>query len=222
MVRAATRDLSIVQRESQTTDARPAAEAAAHPGLWHNRDFALLWTSQLISSLGSRLSSFAYPLLVLATTGSAAKAGVVGFASQIPDLLFQLPAGALVDRLDRKRIMMFAEVARALALGAVAAAVALHHTELWILCAAAFVEGTGLVFFFNAETGSVRNIVGPDQLPAALSWTQARAKGVGLAGQPLGGLLFQLGRSLPFLVDAVSYVVSALSIRAMWFPASEA
>jgi hypothetical protein len=84
-----------------------------------------------------------------------------------------------------------------------------------VLCAAAFVEGTGLVFFYNAETGSVRNIVGPDQLPAALGWTQARVKGVGLAGQPLGGLLFQLGRSLPFLVDAVSYVLSALSIRAM-------
>jgi predicted MFS family arabinose efflux permease len=203
-----------VHEESLTAESEPVAARAAG-GLWHNRDFVLLWTSQLISSLGSRLSSLAYPLLVLATTGSAAKAGIVGFASQLPDLLFQLPAGALVDRHDRKRIMVWAEVVRALALAAVAAAVAVDRAELWLLCAAAFVEGTGLVFFFNAETGSVRNIVGREQLPAALGWTQARAKGVGLAGQPLAGVLFQLGRSLPFLVDAVSYVVSALSIRAM-------
>ena len=68
--------------------------------LRHNRDFLVLWSSQLVSTLGSQVSLVAFPLLVLATTGSPARAGVVGFANTIPALLFYLPAGVLVDRGD--------------------------------------------------------------------------------------------------------------------------
>jgi hypothetical protein len=74
--------------------------------LRHNRDFLVLWSSQLVSTLGSQVSLVAFPLLVLATTGSPARAGVVGFANTIPALLFYLPAGVLVDRQDRRKLMV--------------------------------------------------------------------------------------------------------------------
>jgi MFS family permease len=75
-----------------------ATAAHAAPSLWRNREFMLLWTSQVVSVLGSRVSGIAYPLLILALTGSPVQAGLVGFAATLPFLLFFLPAGALVDR----------------------------------------------------------------------------------------------------------------------------
>jgi DNA-binding transcriptional ArsR family regulator len=81
--------------------------------LWRNRDFLLLWSGQTISTLGTRISGLAYPLLVLAVTGSPAQAGLVGFAQTLPYLVWFLPAGALVDRWDRKRVMLVADAGRA-------------------------------------------------------------------------------------------------------------
>ena len=92
----------------------------------------LLWTGQAVSVLGSRVSSIAYPLLVLALTRSPAQAGLVGFAGTLPYLLFQLPAGGLVDRWNRKRTMIACELGRGLALGSLALA--------WWLRALSFVQ----------------------------------------------------------------------------------
>ena len=69
--------------------------------LWRNRDFTLLWTSQVASTIGTRVTSIAYPLLVLLLTGSPTLAGVVAFAQTLPYLLIYLPGGAWVDRWDR-------------------------------------------------------------------------------------------------------------------------
>src|SRR6266542_1873624 len=75
----------------------------------------LLLGGQVVSTVGTRVSAIAFPLLVLAQTRSPAKAGVVGFAQTLPYLLFFLPAGALVDRWDLKRVMLVAGAGRALA-----------------------------------------------------------------------------------------------------------
>ncbi|HSR22070.1 MAG TPA: MFS transporter, partial [Candidatus Eisenbacteria bacterium] len=77
-------------------------EAAAGSPLRANRDFQLLWSGQAVSVLGSRISAIAYPLLVLGVSGSPAAAGVVGFVGGLPYILFQLPAGAVADRVDRR------------------------------------------------------------------------------------------------------------------------
>ena len=74
--------------------------------LWRNRDYLLLWLGQAISSLGTGISQFAFPLLVLALTHSFAAAGFAGALGQLPYLLFSLPAGALVDRWDRQRMLI--------------------------------------------------------------------------------------------------------------------
>ncbi|GAA0962967.1 MFS transporter [Virgisporangium aurantiacum] len=183
------------------------------PGsLWRNRDFMLLWSGQVISTLGTRISSLAYPLLVLTLTGSPAQAGLVGFAQALPYIVWFLPAGALVDRWPRKRIMLTADLGRAIALGTVAAALLLDRITVAHLLVVAFVEGTLYVFFLLAEGAALPHVVPRAQLPTAVAQNQARDQGADLAGQPLGGFLFGLGHVVPFLVDAVSYLVAFVAM----------
>src|SRR5260370_3171065 len=87
--------------------------------LRRTRDFQLLWGGQGVSLLGSQTSKIAYPLLVLAMTGSPAKAGIAGFAAMLGYLLFPLPAGGLADRCDRKRIMIGCDAIPLLAVGSI-------------------------------------------------------------------------------------------------------
>jgi MFS family permease len=180
--------------------------------LRRNRDFLLLWTGQVISTLGTRISALAYPLLVLAVTGSPAQAGLVASAQAAPFLIWFLPAGALVDRWARKRIMFVADAGRAVALASVAVAVVLGRITIGHLMVVAFVEGTLFVFFLLAETAALPHIVPKPQLPTAIAQNQARDQGADLAGQPLGGFLFGLGHAVPFAVDAASYLVGAALI----------
>jgi predicted MFS family arabinose efflux permease len=177
-----------------------------------NRDFQLLWAGQAVSGLGSRISAIAYPLLALAMTGSPATAGLVGFAATVPYIIFQLPAGALVDRLDRKRMMIACDTVRGLALGSIALAIWLGRLTLLQVMVVAVIEGTLFVFFRLGEVAAVRRVVEPEQYPEALAQNEGRLRAAVLLGQPLGGLLFDLGRALPFLGDAISYLFSLLSL----------
>jgi MFS family permease len=184
--------------------------------LYRNRDFMVLWTSQVVSTVGTRVSGIAYPLLVLAITGSPALAGIVGFAQTLPFLVLFLPAGALVDRWDRRRIMLACEVIRAAALGSVAVTAVAGLVSVGQLVVVALIEGGCFVFFDLCEGAALPRLVPQEQLPAAMAQNQARTQGADLVGQPLGGLLFGLGRAIPFAFDALSYLVSfaaLLSIR---------
>ncbi|MFJ6620668.1 MFS transporter [Kitasatospora sp. NPDC091335] len=182
------------------------------PPLARNRDFLLLWQGAAVSGLGSNVSGVAYPLLVLALTGSPADAGFTGFLALLPHLLFQLPAGALVDRWNRRQTMIWCDVLRFLAIGSVAAALLLDRLSLPHILAVGFVEGTLTVFFQIAASAAVPNVVHPSQLATALSRNEARARGATMLGKPLGGLLFGLGRAAPFLFDAASYLWSLVSL----------
>ncbi|HWM88761.1 MAG TPA: MFS transporter, partial [Kofleriaceae bacterium] len=182
------------------------------PTLWRNRDFMLLWSGQVVSTVGMRVSALAYPLLVLALTGSPLWAGVVGFAQGLPFLLVYLPAGAFVDRLDRRRVMLVADAVRAAVLAGVVAALVLDALTIGHLIAAVFLDGACFVFFQLAESAALPHIVPRVQLPTALAQNQAREHGAELAGQPLGGALFALGHVWPFAVNAVSYALSFVSL----------
>jgi hypothetical protein len=190
--------------------------------LWRNRDFVLLQVGQLLSSVGSQSATLAYPLLVLAVTHSPAQAGLVTFARLTPSVLFGLLAGVAADRWNRKRLMIAADAVRALAMAGLAAALLLGHAALWEILLVAFVEGTGSTFFSMAQTGALRAVVPSRQLPAAAGAQEARRSAVRLGGPPLGGVLFGLGRAIPFLVDAASYACSTLSLLAMRTPFQEA
>ncbi|HEU4449405.1 MAG TPA: MFS transporter [Gaiellaceae bacterium] len=188
------------------------SEPPKPPPLRRNRDFQLLWAGEAVSVLGSRVSAIAYPLLVLALTGSPARAGIVGFAGTLPYVLAPLAAGVLVDRFSRRRLLVAADVGRGVALASVVAALAAGEPPFAQLVAVAFVEGALFILSTTAQTAVVPRVVPPEQLPTALAQNEARERGAYLAGQPLGGVLFDLGRAVPFLVDALTYVVSLVSV----------
>jgi MFS family permease len=190
--------------------------------LRRNRDFVLLQGGQLFSSLGSESTAIAYPLLVLAVTGSAAKAGLVAAARVVPFALFGVVAGMAADRYDRRRVMIAADAVRAVAVAGLGVAIALDEVALWQILVVAFVEGTGSVFFYPAAAGALRSVVPARRLPDAAGIQQGRNAVVVVAGPPIGGALFGLGRAVPFIADAVSYAFSVLSLLLMRTPFQEA
>jgi predicted MFS family arabinose efflux permease len=186
--------------------------ASATSPLRANRDFQLLWSGQAVSVAGTAISAIAYPLVALSLTGSPAAAGIVGFVGRMPYLLFQLPAGAIADRVDRRRLMIGCDAGRLAALGSVPVALWLGHLTLVQLTVVAFVEGSLFVFFRLGEVAAVRLVVPPAQYPQALSQNEGRIRAANLLGTPVGGFLFDLGMAVPFLADACSYLVSLATL----------
>ncbi len=181
--------------------------------LRRNRDYLLLWTGRTVSSLGSSVSIIAFPLLILALTHSPAKAGFAGALRAAPYIIFSLPAGALVDRWNRKTVMVTCDTGRALALGSIPVALWTGHLTLAQLYLATVVEGTLFVFFQLAETAALLQLVSREQLAAATAQNEAAYYGVAaLLGPALGGVLYQIGRAFPFVVDAISYAASVFSL----------
>lgn len=179
--------------------------------LRRNREFRLLWSGQAISALGSQMTLVAYPLLVLAVTGSPAKAGVVGFARQLPIAVLALPAGALADRVNRKYLMVTCDAVRAVALASIPIAIVTGSVPYALIVLVAVIDGAGFVFTYVTERGAMRQLVAPEQLGEAVARNESREFGAMLAGPPLGGLLFAIGRAVPFLADSISYAASVVS-----------
>ncbi len=189
--------------------------------LRRNRDFVLFQGGQLLSNFGTQSTQIAYPLLVLALTHSPAKAGIVAFARSLPMLLLAFPAGLAADRYSRKRLMIASDVVRAAAVTTLGVTLLAHRATFWEIPVIAFVEGVGAAVFAGSTMGAIRAVVPKPQLPAATNVLTARFAIVRLAGPPLGGVLYGLARSLPFLADAASYAFSTVSLAAMRTPFEE-
>lgn len=181
--------------------------------LWRNRDFVLLWSGQAVSSVGSQVSQLAFPLLVLAVTQSPALAGLVGAVRVVPFLALCLPAGALVDRWNRKRVMIFCDAGRALAMGSIPLFYALGRLSIVQLFVASIVEGTLYTFFNLAETAALTRVVPKEQLTAATARNETLLSTAVTLGPLLSGVLYSAGRALPFLADTISYFASVVSLR---------
>lgn len=179
--------------------------------LRRNRNFQLLWVGQVLSDLGSEISALAYPLLVLALTHSPAIAGLIGTVASLAAFAVRLPAGSLADRLDRRRAMIACDALRAAA-AAVLAALVLADAAAWpVVLAVAVVDRVGGTLFGPASTAALPLIVDDVQLEAAWAATEGRQYAASLGGPALGGVLFSVGRAVPFLADAGSYAVSMLT-----------
>ena len=189
--------------------------------LRRNRDFVLLQAGLLLSSAGSQMTAIAYPLLVLALTGSPAKAGVVAFVRFLAMAALALPSGIAADRWNRRRLMIAAHATRACVIGTLGFLVLSEEVEFWMLPLVAFVEGGGAAVFSAAQSGAFRAVVPTQQLPAAVAVVTGRDAAVQVASPALGGVLFGLARALPFLVHAVLYVLSAAALLAMRTPFQE-
>ncbi|MEV0581640.1 MFS transporter [Nonomuraea sp. NPDC050310] len=188
------------------------------PPLRRNRSFHLLWLGGTASALGSSISGIAVPLLLLGITGSAAYAGLVSFLAMAAGTLVSLPAGVWVDRLDRRRILVGAELVAFAAWGSVVVADYAGGVSVAHVLGAAVVGGAALAFFEPAQQAAIRAVVPAAQLPTAFAQDEARSHAANLAGPPLGGLLFAASRTLPFLVDAISFLISAACVLAARVP----
>lgn len=170
-----------------------------------------LWSGQTLSELGSQTSTVAYPLLILALSGSAAKAGVVGLAKWLPLALFALPAGVLADRLDRKRLMIATDAIRLAGAASIVAALWLGHPPYLQVVLVAFLDGAMFITSHITERGALAKVVHPEQVQDAVAQNEARYFAASIVGPPLGGLLFAAARALPFLTDAVSFFGSMVA-----------
>ncbi|MGV9295668.1 MFS transporter [Amycolatopsis sp. NPDC003676] len=187
-------------------------------GIVGNRDYRFLWTGQVVSEAGFSTTTIAFPLLVLALTGSAAQSGLVLGAVAISQLVAGLPAGALVDRWPRKRIMLWCEAAQAVAAGGLVLALYWGVAEVWMLVAAAIVMGLSRALFEPAEEASLPRLVAEEQVPSAVAMNAARTSAGQLSGNALGGFLFAVGRVIPFLFDLVAHVFAFVSLLFVRLP----
>jgi MFS family permease len=185
---------------------------------WRNRDFLLLWSGQVVSTLGSSVSELALPLLVLTLVHSPVQAGLVTAIQMVPYLLFSLPVGALIDRWDRKLVMIVCDIVRWLVLGSVPLAFILGHLTVAQLYFVAFIEGTARVLFELAQLSSLPRVVHPTHVPRAYAMSEVTTYLASLLGPNLGALIISLARTtiigtiLAYLIDSISYLVSALSL----------
>jgi Transmembrane secretion effector len=212
----------VTRHEPSSEPGEPAGESeAATPDpatpvpLRRNRDFVLLQAGQLLSNAGTQAATIAYPLLVLALTHSAVKAGVVSFARTLPLALLSLPAGVAADHWNRRALMVGADVVRAVAIAGLALSLALSHTSYWAIVVAAAIEGAGTAMFLAAHPGALRAVVPTEQLPEAAGAQSGRQAAVRIVGPPLGGVLYEVGRALPFVADACSYACSTVTLLLM-------
>jgi Transmembrane secretion effector len=193
----------------------------APSNLWRNRDFNLLWVSQSLSDLGNAISALAVPLLVLVLTHSPVQAGLVSTAGLVVTVVCRVPAGVLVDRVDRRRIMLACDAIRLVAYLMLGLVVLDGKASIAAVIVVTVVASGCNALFGTAEHSSLRNIVAPGQLPAAVARNEARSYGTGLAGPPLGGLLFGLGRALPFFGDALTFLASFVGVALIRRPLQE-
>nr|WP_042194947.1 MFS transporter [Kibdelosporangium sp. MJ126-NF4]CEL21435.1 major facilitator superfamily MFS_1 [Kibdelosporangium sp. MJ126-NF4]CTQ95998.1 major facilitator superfamily MFS_1 [Kibdelosporangium sp. MJ126-NF4] len=189
--------------------------------LRRNRNYTLLWTGQAVSEVGFSTTMIAFPLLVLAITGSPAASGLVLGADAAAQLVAGLPAGALVDRWDRKKIMLWCEAVMAVAVGSLVLALWWGNASLGHMVLVAVVLGTCRALFEPAEDACLPKLVPVEQLATAISLNAARSSIGQMTGTVLGGVLFAVGRAVPFLIDAITHVISLVSLAFLRVPARE-
>ncbi|WP_370378397.1 MFS transporter [Catenulispora sp. GAS73] len=190
-------------------------DSAPRRSLWRHRDFLLLWGGQSVSEIGSSITVLALPLAaVVLLDASTFQVGLLTAMSTVPFLLVALPAGAMVDRAAKHRLMMWCDLGRLLLMASVPLATlpGMHLTYLHLLIVA-LLAGVLTVFFDVAYQSYLPTLLEREDLVdgnGKLGVTQSFAQ---FAGPSLGGVLVgALGAARALIADAASYGLSALSL----------
>ena len=178
---------------------------------WLSGDFGRFWLGQTISNLGSSFTMFALPLLVFNLTGSPLNLGITAAAEFVPYLLFGLVIGAWVDRVDRKRLMIATDLARAAVIATIPLLAAVDALTVGWVYAVAFASATLTIAFDAAQFAAIPSLVpSDDDLVAANGRVQASYSAAQIAGPLLAGLLITVAPVQQVLwVDAASFLLSA-------------
>jgi MFS family permease len=180
--------------------------------------FRRIWAAGGVSALGDGIYLSALPLLALTMTRDPVVLGAMEACALLPWLLFGLIGGALVDRWDRRRTMWLADLIRFALLAGVGGSVAAGAADLYLLFAVAFLLGIGQIFFDSASLAYLPELL--EREPAALQRANVRLQGSqqafeGFIGPPAGSFLFTLGRGVPIVADALSFLASSLMISTL-------
>jgi MFS family permease len=185
-------------------------------------DFRRFLTARLVSLAGTSVTFVAFPVVVYSLSRSPLLTALVAALEALPYLLFGLPAGALADRFDRKRVMVAADLVNAAVLATIPVASWLGVLTVPHLLVAAFVVPALFVFFDAADFGAVPTLVGRDRIAAANSAIWSTSTVIETTVPLLAGAVFAVISPASLIaVDAVSYVASALLIRALVRPLSD-
>jgi MFS family permease len=183
-------------------------------GLLRHPDFLKLWTAETISVFGSQVSALAIPVVaVLLLHASPLEVALLGTIEFLPFILFTLPAGAWVDRLRRRPIMIIGDTGRAIVLATIPVAYAAGALTIWQLYAVGFITGTLTVFFDVSNQSYLPSIVERNELVEGNSKLQISQSAAQIAGPGIAGFLIELVKA-PFaiVVDSLSFVVSAFFV----------
>ncbi|MDH6121112.1 MFS family permease [Kitasatospora sp. GAS204A] len=175
--------------------------------------FRLLWTSVTVSALGDGMRFVALPLLAARISGDPRDLALVAVAEQLPWLLLSLPAGALADRVDRRRLLWTVDACRAVLAAGFAITVALGVARIPLIALVGFLLGCGQTLYNAGWAGVVPAVVRPADRPRANGRLQAGALVTdSLLGAPLGTVCFGLAALAPFAVDALSFALAAVLV----------
>ncbi len=189
--------------------------------LSRNREYNLLWSSNVLSQLGSQATLFAYPLLVLAITGSVFQASLVEFAVAVSRMVAGLPAGTVADRFSRKRVLLASEIVRALALGVLVVGITTDWAPLTLILAVAVVEGVSTALFSAADQALLPQVVPKSQWSAAVTRNTARYYLATITGPGLGGILYNVKQVLPFAAQAGASLAAFCTLLFLRAPRQE-
>ena len=185
--------------------------------IFRNRNFTLLWTGQLVSTIGSSLTSLAASILVYRLTGSAASVGLMLMATAAPTILVGLLAGVFVDRYDRKRIMIAADLSRALLVFLIPLLIPRNIAWLYIIV---MLTSAISQFFDPAHESVLPEIASDEELAAANSLMAISSFGATAVGFAASGLIAsRFPIEWAFYLDALSFLVSALIVWVARIPA---
>ncbi|MBA3262695.1 MAG: MFS transporter [Thermoleophilaceae bacterium] len=179
-----------------------------------HRDFRLLWIGQAVSLTGDGIYLVAIAWLVYDISNEPGALAVVGFAWTLPQVAGLLLAGVLSDRFERRRLLVIADLIRCAAIGTIAALALAGSTEIWHLVVLVVVYGFGQALFAPAFTAIVPEVVPREELLQANALREMLEPiGMRFAGPALGGALIALfGVGTAFLVDAITFAVSAVAV----------
>lgn len=180
------------------------------------RDFRWLWASSVVTNIGDGVLLAAGPLLVTTVTREPLAVALAVFLQQLPWVVLGIPAGAIIDRVDRRRLTIVVNLVRMAVLAVLAVAIATETVNLPLIFAATFLIGTAETFADNAASALVATRVPRDHLGIA----NARLSGSAivtnqLGGPPIGALLFGIGMAIPFAIDAICALAGAVFIARM-------
>ena len=177
------------------------------------RDFRWLWGSSTVSNVGDGLLIAAGPLLVTTITREPFAVALATLMQFLPWVILGIPGGALIDRVDRRKLSVLVNLARATVLGVLSVAIITEQANLIVVLGSFFVLGTAEMLADNTSSALLATAVPKEHLGVAnsrLTGTQILANG--LAGPPLGAFLFAVGMALPFGIDAICALAAAVLI----------